>query len=81
MGPSRRRTPTPLTSPQGRGKEPDRTAWPVYLPDGAWVDAWTGASLSGPVELERGTPLDEIPVYVRASAWGGLEPVFRDASG
>ena len=61
--------------------EPNRTAWPVYLPDGAWVDAWTGAAVTGPVELERGTPLDEIPVYVRASAWGRLEPVFRDASG
>jgi alpha-glucosidase (family GH31 glycosyl hydrolase) len=56
--------------------EPGRTDWPVYLPEGAWVDAWTGEHLAGPVRFERPVPLDEIPVFVRASAWEWIGPVF-----
>jgi alpha-glucosidase (family GH31 glycosyl hydrolase) len=52
--------------------------WPVYLPAGDWVDAWTGNDVRGPIELERPVPLDEIPLYVRAKAWGQLGPIFRD---
>ncbi|HEU0235258.1 MAG TPA: TIM-barrel domain-containing protein [Candidatus Limnocylindrales bacterium] len=60
----------------GTTTTPDR--WPVYLPRGDWVDAWTGERLSGPVEFARAVPLDEIPVYVRAASWERLGPVFRD---
>lgn len=60
--------------------EPGRTEWPVYLPDGAWVDAWTGDAQAGPVELLRAAPLDEVPVYVRSSAWEQLGPIFRSAT-
>lgn len=56
--------------------EAGRETWPVYLPAGDWVDAWTGTPVSGPVELQRAAPLSEIPVYVRASAWPGLASVF-----
>jgi 1,3-alpha-isomaltosidase len=55
-----------------------RVAWPVYLPAGDWVDAWTGNDVRGPLELERPVPLDEIPLYVRAKAWERLGPIFRD---
>ena len=55
-----------------------RELWPVYLPFGEWVDAWTGERLSGPAEFARTVPLDEIPVYVRAASWERLGPVFRD---
>ncbi len=58
--------------------EPGQTSWPVYLPPGAWVDAWTGATVSGGREVARAVPIDEIPVYVRASAWPGLRHVFSD---
>ena len=40
----------------------------VYLPPGDWVDLGTGATLTGPISLTRPTPLDELPLYLRAGA-------------
>ena len=55
--------------------EPGVATWPVYLPEGEWVDAFTGvAATSGLVE--RPVPIDELPVFVRASAWPALREVF-----
>ena len=39
----------------------------LYLPDGEWVDAWTGETLRGRTVIERDAPLDEIPVFVTAA--------------
>lgn len=52
--------------------------WPVYLPAGKWVDAWSGERLSGVAQTDAVTPLDHIPVYVREEAWADLRPVFVD---
>jgi alpha-glucosidase (family GH31 glycosyl hydrolase) len=60
-----------------RAAEMGRLTWPVYVPAGDWVDAWTGSAVRGPIEVARPVPLDEIPVYVRADAWERLGPVFR----
>jgi 1,3-alpha-isomaltosidase len=57
--------------------EPQVTSWPVYLPAGEWVDAFSGEQLSGGRTIERPTPLDELPVFVRAEAWASLQKVFR----
>ena len=51
--------------------------WPVYLPAGEWVDAWTGAQVRGPVVVVRPAPINEIPVYIRASAHAALSMVFE----
>ncbi len=59
--------------------EPGRTSWPVYLPEGEWIDAFTGEARAGGQLVERPTPLDELPVYVRAEAWQWLESVFTKA--
>jgi 1,3-alpha-isomaltosidase len=56
--------------------EPGATEWTTYLPDGQWVDAWTGHLLDGGQRVTRPVPLEIIPVYVRASAWERLAPVF-----
>jgi alpha-D-xyloside xylohydrolase len=48
----------------------------VFLPSGAWVDAWSGSELEGPCTVERRVPLDEIPVYVRRERAGELRPLF-----
>ncbi|MBN1867100.1 alpha-xylosidase [Candidatus Sumerlaeota bacterium] len=41
----------------------------VYLPRGQWVDFWTGEKLDGARRLEKvSSPLDRIPVYVKAGA-------------
>jgi alpha-D-xyloside xylohydrolase len=48
--------------------------YPVYLPEGTdWYDFWTGEKLSGGTEFSRETPVDLMPLYVRAGAiipWG-----------
>jgi alpha-D-xyloside xylohydrolase len=45
----------------------------VYLPKGAdWFDFWTGEKLTGGQSLNRETPIDLIPLYVKA---GSIFPV------
>lgn len=52
--------------------------WDVYLPAGTWVDVWTGAAVSGGQTVTRPVPIDEIPVYCRASVWPELREAFAD---
>jgi alpha-D-xyloside xylohydrolase len=40
----------------------------VYLPEGNWIDYWTGARLTGRRTVTAAAPLDRIPLYVRAGA-------------
>jgi alpha-glucosidase (family GH31 glycosyl hydrolase) len=61
--------------------EPGATEWSTYLPTGDWVDAWTGSTVAGGRVVSRAVPIDEIPVYVRASGWPGLRGVFQDGPG
>lgn len=48
----------------------------LYVPDGEWVDAWTGETLRGRAVVERAAPLDEIPLLVAADRAETLLPVF-----
>lgn len=48
--------------------EPGAESWPVALPQGDWIDFWTGERLTGPRTIEVAAPLDRIPVFVRAGA-------------
>jgi alpha-glucosidase (family GH31 glycosyl hydrolase) len=56
--------------------EPNVTARRVYLPEGDWIDAFTGESTAAG-EVERLTPIDELPIFVRASDWPRLRHVFQ----
>lgn len=49
----------------------------AYLPPGEWVDAFTGAAVTGGRVVERPTPIDELPVWVLADRWAGLRDVFE----
>lgn len=41
----------------------------VYLPEGSdWVDFWTGEKLAGGQKISKATPLDIIPLYVKAGS-------------
>jgi alpha-D-xyloside xylohydrolase len=40
----------------------------VYLPEGDWVDYWTGARITGGRSLPVDAPVDVLPLYVRAGA-------------
>ncbi|TDW95826.1 glycoside hydrolase family 31 protein [Dinghuibacter silviterrae] len=46
----------------------------VYLPSGAnWIDFWTGEQFTGGRRIIKGTPMDILPVFVRAGSilpWG-----------
>lgn len=53
------------------------TAWPVYLPGGAWYDFWTGARHEGPVGITVETPLDRLPLFVRAGAIVPMGPLVQ----
>jgi alpha-D-xyloside xylohydrolase len=49
-------------------------SWPVYLPAGtAWYDFWTGDVIEGGKRVEKETPMDIMPLYVKAGSivpWG-----------
>jgi alpha-glucosidase (family GH31 glycosyl hydrolase) len=53
------------------------TAWPVYLPAGAWYDFWTGARYEGPGGITVEAPLDRLPLFVRAGAIVPMGPVVQ----
>jgi alpha-D-xyloside xylohydrolase len=40
----------------------------IHIPKGTWVDYWTGASVTGPIDTTVDVPLDRIPLFVRAGA-------------
>ncbi|WP_341954081.1 TIM-barrel domain-containing protein [Salinibacterium sp. TMP30] len=56
--------------------EPGADEWATYLPAGDWVDAFTGEHQNGGRVIQRLTPLDELPVYVRSRAWDSLRDIF-----
>ncbi|MFC7595941.1 TIM-barrel domain-containing protein [Terrabacter sp. GCM10028922] len=60
---------SPVTSP-------GVSTWPVWLPEGQWVDVWTGEPVSGGRVVARDVPIDVVPVWCRADAWSSLAPVF-----
>ncbi|MFE0156317.1 TIM-barrel domain-containing protein [Nonomuraea sp. NPDC059007] len=56
--------------------EPDISEISVYLPEGAWVDVWTGTRLDGGQEVTLPAPLDRPPVLCSAERWPELSAVF-----
>lgn len=61
---------SPVTSYQAQSRE-------VYLPAGTWYDFWTGAAVTGGSSKTVATPLDSIPVHVRAGAIVPLGPELQ----
>ncbi len=48
----------------------------VYLPEGEWIDFWTGEAFSGPRWVEhKEIPLDQMPLYCRK---GATIPVYPE---
>jgi alpha-D-xyloside xylohydrolase len=50
----------PMTDPEGTRH--------VYLPDGDWIDFWTGTVHKGPRYLRVAKPMEQMPLYVRYGA-------------
>ena len=62
--------------------EPGILSVNVHLPEGTWIDAWTGRTFDGPVVLPVDVPLHVIPVFVRAIGpvdLGDLTARWREA--
>lgn len=47
---------------------PSTTARAVYLPEGEWVDYWSGERYEGGKNILADAPLDRLPLYIRAGA-------------
>ncbi len=61
---------------------PGARRWPVYLPQttGGWFDLWTGERRSGGRVHDIATPLDRIPVHVRAGSIVPMGPVTQSTA-
>ncbi len=47
----------------------------VYLPEGIWVDYWTGERISGGQYILKEAPLDLCPIYIKG---GSILPTWED---
>jgi len=55
--------------------EPEASTRQIYLPEAKWYDFWTGVETNGGQMISAITPLDRMPVYVRA---GSIVPLGPD---
>jgi alpha-D-xyloside xylohydrolase len=63
----------PVTTPQATNRS-------IYLPAGTkWVDFWNGETVAGASVVNAATPLNIVPLYVRAGSVVPLGPVVQYA--
>ena len=55
--------------------------WPVYLPEGAWYDFWTGEAFLGGRSVMVEAPLDRLPLFVRGGAIIPMGPAVQHLTG
>jgi alpha-glucosidase (family GH31 glycosyl hydrolase) len=60
---------------------PGSAPWPVYLPEGDWVDAWSGERVRGGGVVQAALPRHRAPAFVTPDAWPGLAEVFGSLEG
>ena len=48
--------------------EPGATTRRVYLPESKWYDFWTGSAVDADRTIEAATPIERLPLYVRAGS-------------
>ncbi|MGW4967945.1 glycoside hydrolase family 31 protein [Nonomuraea sp. NPDC004186] len=58
--------------------EPGISEISVYLPDGDWIDVWTGRDLAGGREVTLPAALDRPPLTCAKEHWTRLAGVFTD---
>ena len=49
----------------------------LYLPQAKWYDFWSGVPVDGPRTLEAASPLDRMPLYVRAGSIVPMGPLMQ----
>jgi alpha-D-xyloside xylohydrolase len=61
--------------------EPKVDEWNVYLPESAqWYDFWTGKHFKGGQIIKTETPLDKIPLFVKAGSIIPIGPAIQYAT-
>src|SRR5271155_2357305 len=60
--------------------EPGAATRRLYLPNAKWYDFWTGASIQGGRTLDAPSPIDHMPLYVRAGSILPLGPDLQYAA-
>lgn len=65
----------PVTSPEDPKSMLSRKK--IWLPEGKWIEWFTGSILEGPGIFERNFSIDEIPVYVKAGSIIPMQPKMR----
>jgi alpha-D-xyloside xylohydrolase len=55
--------------------EPAATTRRLYLPHATWYDFWTGSKADGGTVIDAASPLDKMPLYIRA---GSILPMGPD---
>ncbi|MEO6523409.1 MAG: TIM-barrel domain-containing protein [Mucilaginibacter sp.] len=49
----------------------------IYFPEGTWYDYWTGEKFSGKQYVHVLTPLDKLPIYIKAGAIIPMQPEMK----
>jgi alpha-D-xyloside xylohydrolase len=60
--------------------EPGAATRRLYLPNAKWYDFWTGAALQGGRTLDAPSPIDRMPLYIRAGSILPLGPDLQYAA-
>lgn len=50
----------------------------IWLPEGKWIEWYTGSRLEGPRTITRSFAFDEIPLYVRAGSIIPMQPKMKN---
>ncbi len=65
---------TTFVTLEWRGASSQQSVW---IPPGNWINAWTGALLTGPATIIGNTPLEQIPLYIRSGSVFALAPQMQ----
>lgn len=49
----------------------------VYLPEGNWIDYWTGEAYKGGLSIEYKAPLERLPIFVKEGSIIPMYPVMQ----
>jgi alpha-D-xyloside xylohydrolase len=60
--------------------EPAATTRHLYLPEAKWYDFWTGESVTGGKTVDTQSPIERIPLYVRAGSILPMGPEIEYAA-
>ena len=60
--------------------EPGAATRRLYLPNAKWYDFWTGAAVQGGRTLDAPSPIDRMPLYIRAGSIVPLGPDLQYAA-